>query len=97
MSHRLGNGNLAYHSRTLSKSRRGYAQIDREALALIVGVKKFYNYLYGRHFELITDPKPLLGIMSEHRPTLEVISPRMLRWTLTFKSIRLCLKVFYGR
>ncbi|XP_053967882.1 uncharacterized protein LOC128869366 [Anastrepha ludens] len=35
---------IAFYSRTLSKAERNYAQIDREAVALVSGVKKFHNY-----------------------------------------------------
>ncbi|KAG5865229.1 hypothetical protein JTB14_026889 [Gonioctena quinquepunctata] len=53
---------IAFHSRTLSSSERRFAQLKREALALIVGIKKFHNYIYGRNCEIRTDHKPLLGI-----------------------------------
>ncbi|KAG5872496.1 hypothetical protein JTB14_025029 [Gonioctena quinquepunctata] len=77
---------IAFHSRTLSSSERRFAQLDREALALIVGVNKFHNYIYGRNCEIRTDHKPLLGIFGNNKSIPEVIPPRMLRWILILSS-----------
>ena len=55
LCHRLENGKeapVAYYSRTLSKTERNYAQIDREALAVIAAVKRFHHFLYGLNFEV---------------------------------------------
>ena len=66
----------------MSSAERNYAQIDKEALAIISGIKKFHNFLFDLKFEIQIDHKPLLGLFSPTRPTPEIISPRMLRWSL---------------
>ena len=59
ISHLLPGGGderpIAFALRSLSKSEQNYAQIDKEALALIFGVQKFHAYIFGRKFTLVTD------------------------------------------
>ena len=58
LSHRMDDGSehpIAYASRTLSNAERNDSNLEREALALVFGVKKFHQYIYGRHFSLVTD------------------------------------------
>ena len=74
---------IAYASRTLSKPERGYSQLDKEALAVIFAVKKFHQFLYGRHFIIYTDHKPLLGLLNPGKSTPLMASSRMQRWALT--------------
>lgn len=69
---------VAFFSKTLSDPQRNYSQLDRESVALVEAVKKFHHYVYGRHFTLFTDHKPLLGILGKDKCP-EVISPTMLR------------------
>ncbi|XP_013909081.1 PREDICTED: uncharacterized protein K02A2.6-like [Thamnophis sirtalis] len=56
-----------------------YSQLDREALAIVAGVKRFHSYLYGCHFHIVTDYKPLLGIIAGDKQTPQILSPR---WTV---------------
>ncbi|XP_026582358.1 uncharacterized protein K02A2.6-like, partial [Pseudonaja textilis] len=84
LSHTLADGKeapIAFFSRTLSKPERNYSQLDKEALAIVAAVKKFHEYLYGRTFTIITDHKPLLGILAGDRATPIILSPRMTRWS----------------
>jgi len=67
ISHVMQDGHekpIAYASRSLSKTEQKYAQIDSEALGIFWAVKKFYPYLYGRKFTLVTDCQPLTSIFS---------------------------------
>ncbi|UYV83409.1 K02A2.6-like [Cordylochernes scorpioides] len=77
---------IAFASRTMSQTERRYAQIEKEALAIIFGISKFYKYLYGRDFKIITDHKPLLGIFNPNKPIPQMLSPRMMRWSFTLAS-----------
>lgn len=77
---------VGYASRTLNKAEMNYNQIKKEALACVFGVKRFHSYLYGHHFEMITDHNPLLGLFSKGRATTTTASARIQRWSLTLAA-----------
>ena len=47
---------ISYASRALSTSERWYETTRKELLAVVVGLKHFRQYLFGRHFVIRTDP-----------------------------------------
>jgi hypothetical protein len=77
---------IAYASRTLSKAEQNYAQIEREALAIVFGVRKFHQYLYGNKFTLLTDHRPLTSILSPVKSTPSMAAARMQRWALLLSA-----------
>ena len=58
---------IVFTSCTLSKAERNYSQIDKEALALVQGVKKFDLYLFVHYFTLMTDHEPLTSILNPRK------------------------------
>ena len=58
---------IAYASRSLTETEQRYSQIEREALAILFGCRKFQIYVLGRHFKIITDHKPLLSMFNNPR------------------------------
>lgn len=73
---------VAYASRVLNTAERAYSQIEREALAIIYGVRKFHQYLYGRNFILRTDHKPLVTIFGDKTGIPVMAASRMQRWAI---------------
>ena len=58
---------IAFASRSLSSTDKNYSKLDKEALAMVFGVCKFHQYLYGRDFEIYTDHKPLVHMLGAEK------------------------------
>ena len=70
MSHLFEDGEekpIAFASCTLSQSEQNYSMIEKEALVIIFGVKKFHQYLSGQIFTLLKDHKPVTYILGPKR------------------------------
>ena len=87
---------VAYASRTLTPAEKNYAQVERESLALIFGVKRFHLYLYGRLFTLITDHKPLTTILGAKTGISGLAAARLQRWAVILSSYRYQLEFRKG-
>ena len=75
---------IAFASRTLTSSENNYTQLEKKALSLVFGVKKFHQYLYGRKFTLITDHKPLTTILVPKKGIPSLIAAR---WALLYDYV----------
>ena len=85
LSHSFPDGTerpIAYASRTLNAAEKNYAQIEKEGLALVFGIKKFHKYIYGRRFTLVTDHKPLMSILGPKKSLPTLAAARLQRWAI---------------
>ena len=73
---------IANISKTPTESQRNYSQIQKEALAIVFGLKKFYQYLFGRKFVLVTDHRPLLALFGPGKYVPLMAANRLARWVL---------------
>lgn len=82
---------VAYHSRKLKPHERNYATVERELLAIVEGIKKFYQYLYGSHFTLETDNEPLTSLKSSKNT-----NSRLMRWSLYLQQFPFTIRYIKG-
>ena len=87
---------VMYASRSLSQAETKYAQIEREALAIIFAVKKFHQYLYGRQFVLVTDHRPLCKILGHDQAIPPLAAARMQHWALILSAYRYSIQYIAG-
>ena len=83
---------IGYVSRTLNPAERNYSQLEKEGLSCVFGIKRFYSYLFGHPFTLITDHKPLLGLLDGQKPTSPQASARIRRWSLYMSQFEYTMK-----
>ena len=74
---------VAYASRALSDVERRYSQTEREALAIVWAVERLHVYLYGSHFTLLTDCKPVQLILDNPQSKPPA---RIERWNLRIQG-----------
>ena len=89
ISHILPDGSekpIAFASQTLSSSEKNYCQLEKEALSLVFGVKKFHQHLYGHEFTLITDHKPLLAILGPKKGIPPLAAARLQCWAILLSA-----------
>ncbi|XP_055623231.1 uncharacterized protein K02A2.6-like [Toxorhynchites rutilus septentrionalis] len=85
ISHRFPDGTIKvvqHASRALTKAEQAYSQPDREGLAIIFAVTKFHKMLFGRHFRLQTDHRPLLRIFGSKKGIPVYTANRLQRFAL---------------
>jgi hypothetical protein len=84
---------ICYGSRALTDVEQRYSQTDREMLAVVYGVEHFHLYLFASEFKVITDHKPLLGLVNSRKPA----SARIERWRLRLMPYQFTLEYRPGK
>ena len=99
LSHQLEGGEypIAFASRSLASAEKNYSQIDKEALAIVFGVKHFHQYLFGRPFMIKSDHKPLQYLLGEKKGIPSMASARVQRWALTLSAYNYKVQYVPGR
>jgi len=82
---------LAFASKKLLPRERNYLTIEREALAIVWGVKQFESNLLGVHFFLETDHHALQYLQSA-----KFQNGRVMRWSLILQPYRFTVRTIKG-
>lgn len=79
---------VMFASSTLSTAEKGYAQIEKEALAIVFAVKRFHKFLFGRKFVLVSDHQPLKVIFGDKTGIPTLAAARLQRWAIILSAYR---------
>jgi hypothetical protein len=72
---------VAFASRKQKGAEARYTVTEKECLAVLFGLQKFRQHLYGERFGVVTDHSALVWLMSLRDP-----KHRLARWILEFQS-----------
>jgi len=84
---------ICYASRRLNRVERRYSQTEKEALGIVWACERFHQYLYGIHFEIVTDHKAVLYIYSPRSKP----SARIERWVLRLQPYDFSVRHIPGK
>ena len=68
---------IGYWSRSVPRRKAPYTSTEKECMALHHAIKHYRPYLWGKHFEVVTDHNALKWLMNLRHPT-----PKLQRWAL---------------
>ena len=86
---------IAFASRFLNSCEERYSVNELELLGVVCSTEYFKNYLYGKHFKVITDHRALLSIMKENRSNKSNNS-RLTRWVDRLLPFQFGIEHFSG-
>lgn len=74
---------VAYASKALNDVQQQYSQIEKETLAILFGCERFRQYVYGTHFTVESDHKPLISIFKKN---IDSCPPRLQRMLIKLQG-----------
>ena len=61
---------IAFASKSLTSAEWKYSNIEKKALGILHGLKKFHHYCFARDVSIITDHKPLAAMLKKDIATM---------------------------
>lgn len=95
LSHIFENGverPICFASKTLTDQQKRWSQIDKESFAIIFGIKRFYQYLFGNKFTLVTDNKALVTIFGPKKGIPTMAANRLQRYACFLSGFNFDIK-----
>lgn len=74
---------VPHASKKLKGAELNYSVIEKECLAVVWVITRFYKYLYGVHFSLETDHQPLRYLQTSNH-----VNSRLMRWSMFLQQFR---------
>ena len=84
---------ICYASRHLNQAEMNYPSIEKEALAIVFGIRYFRHYLADNPFTIETDCRPLLWLEN----IKQTDNGRLGRWAILLSSMKYKLKYKPGK
>ena len=85
---------VCFWSRKLKKAEQNYSTIEKEALAIVEGCRKFKAYLYGAPFTLESDHQPLSFLKTQSKMNRNA---RLQRWVLALQDYAFSIRYIPGK
>ena len=83
---------LAYFSHKLSESQRTWATVHKEAFAIIHGLQKYRNWIFGCPINIYSDHNPL-SFLTESAPK----NSKLMRWHLALQAFDITFNFLSGK
>jgi len=87
-----GSRPVAFMSKKLLPAEMNYPTHERELLAIVCALKEWRHYLFGNHFTVLTDHRPLQHIQNQPH-----LSARQTRWSEFLQQFDLTIEYQQGK
>ena len=85
---------IAYASKSLTDAEKRYGNIEHELLVVVFGAERLHTYVYGKHFKIESDHKPLEMIQLKN---LTAAPPRLQRMLLRIQNYTMMIEYRPGK
>lgn len=85
---------IEFASVSLTPTQQRYNHIEKELLALVHGCERHHYFLFGQRFRILTDHRPLLGLLKK---PLDELSPRIQRLAIRLLRYQFQLEYVPGK